>query len=74
MRIFEIGLNEFCINLCLGMAALDVYFGQTYGGQGVECHGLYMLSPGNGTIRRCGPVGDVSLWCVGFKTLILAAC
>jgi hypothetical protein len=21
------------------------------------CYGLYMLGPGNGTIRRCGPVG-----------------
>jgi hypothetical protein len=32
-----------------------------------------MLSEGNGTIRRCGPVGvGVSLG-VGFKTLTLAA-
>jgi hypothetical protein len=21
------------------------------------CYGLYMLNPGSGTIRRCGPVG-----------------
>jgi hypothetical protein len=27
------------------------------------CDGLYMLSLGSGTIRRCGPVGvGVSLW------------
>ena len=32
-------------------------FGQAYGGQGVECDGLYMLAPGSGTIRGCGPVG-----------------
>jgi hypothetical protein len=25
--------------------------------KGVECYGLYMLSPVSGTIRRCGPVG-----------------
>ena len=38
-------------------------FGQAYGGQGVECDGLYMLSPGSGTIRRCGLVGvGVSMW------------
>jgi hypothetical protein len=50
-------------------------------------HGLYMLDPGSGIIRKCGPVGvGVALleevwpcWrkCVtvdvGFKTLILAA-
>jgi hypothetical protein len=28
-----------------------------------SCDGLYTLSPGNGTIRRCGLVGvGVSLW------------
>ena len=28
-----------------------------------HCNGLYMLSPGSGTIWRCGPVGvGVSLW------------
>ena len=32
-------------------------FDQGYGGQRVECDGLYMLGPGSGTIRRCGPVG-----------------
>jgi hypothetical protein len=27
------------------------------------CDGLYMLGPGNGTIKRCGSVGvGVSLW------------
>ena len=27
------------------------------------CDGLYMLGPGSGTIRGCGPVGvGVSLW------------
>jgi hypothetical protein len=30
---------------------LTYVFEQTYGGQGVECDGLYMLSPGSGTIR-----------------------
>jgi hypothetical protein len=30
---------------------------------GMRCDGLYVLSPGNGTIRSCGPVGvGVSLW------------
>jgi hypothetical protein len=38
-------------------------FEPAYGGQGVECDGLYMLSPGSGTIWRCGLVGaGVSLW------------
>ena len=44
----------------------------------VYCDGLYMLSPGSGTIGSCGPVGarcglvgvGVSLWaialCVGY--------
>ena len=32
-------------------------FEQAYGGQGVECGGLNMLGPGNGTIRRCGLIG-----------------
>jgi hypothetical protein len=28
-----------------------------------SCDGLYMLNPGSGTFRRCGPVGiGVSLW------------
>ena len=37
-------------------------FEQLYGGQGVECDGLYMIGPGSGTIWRCGLVGvDVSL-------------
>ena len=26
-------------------------------GQGVECGGLKMLGPGNGSIRRCGLIG-----------------
>jgi hypothetical protein len=33
-------------------------FKQAYGGLGVECDGLHMLSPGSGTIRRCGLVGE----------------
>jgi hypothetical protein len=38
-------------------------FEQVYGGQGVEYDGLYMLGPGSGSFRRCGPVGvGVSLW------------
>jgi hypothetical protein len=32
-------------------------FEQAYGGQGVECDGLYMLGPGSDTIRRCSLVG-----------------
>ena len=32
-------------------------FEPTYGGEGVERDGLYMLDPGSGTIRRCGLVG-----------------
>jgi hypothetical protein len=40
-----------------------VLFEQAYGGQGVECDGLYMLGLGSGTIRRYGLVGiGVSLW------------
>jgi hypothetical protein len=28
-----------------------------------HCDGLYMLGPGSGTIRKCGPVEEgVSLW------------
>lgn len=33
----------------------------------IPCYGLYMLSPGSDTIRRCVPV------VIGFKTLILTA-
>ena len=54
---FEVGLNVFCIMLCLGMAPEDSCLSKPMGSQGVECDGLYMLSPGSGTIRRCGPVG-----------------
>ena len=32
-------------------------FEQAYGGQGVECDGLYMFGLGSGTIRRCSLVG-----------------
>ena len=44
---------------------MEVYLGlvrlnESYKGMGDD---LYMLGPGSGTIRRCGPVGvDVSLW------------
>ena len=31
-------------------------FEQACEGQGVECGGLNMLGPGNGTVRRCGLV------------------
>jgi hypothetical protein len=62
MGILEVGLNIFCIMLCLGMDPIDSYVEQAYGGQGVKCDHLYMLGLGSGTIRRCGPVGvDVSL-------------
>lgn len=39
----------------------------------VFCDGLYMLSPGSGTIRTCGSVGVGVAVGMGFKTLILAA-
>jgi hypothetical protein len=46
------------IMLCLGLPPPQTHmFEQAYGGQGVECDGLYMLGAGSGTIRRCGPVG-----------------
>jgi hypothetical protein len=32
-------------------------FEQVDGGEGVECDGLYMLSPESSTNRRCGPIG-----------------
>jgi len=32
-------------------------FEQAYGSQGVECDGLYMLSPGSGTIGSFDLVG-----------------
>ena len=32
-------------------------FEQVYGGQGVECDGLYILGPGSDAIWRCGLVG-----------------
>ena len=46
-----------------------------------NCDGLYMLAPGSGTIRGCGPVFcrcglvgvGVSLWVWAFNTLVLAA-
>jgi len=28
------------------------------------CDGLYMLGPGSGTVRRCGPVGVGVSFCV----------
>jgi len=36
---------------------------QTYGGQGMECDGLYVLVLGHSTIRHCGLVGvGMSIW------------
>jgi hypothetical protein len=44
--------------LCLVIASID-----SYGGQGVECDGLYLLSLGSDSIRKYGPVGvGMSLW------------
>jgi hypothetical protein len=37
-------------------------FEQIYGGQGVECYGLYILGPGSGTIWRCSLVGIGVSW------------
>jgi hypothetical protein len=43
---------------CLSMAPNGLMcFEQVYGGQGVECHSLYILGPGSVTIWRCGLVG-----------------
>jgi len=38
--------------LWLGMAPITRVLEQSYGGQRMECGGLNMLDPGNGTIRR----------------------
>jgi hypothetical protein len=53
MGTSEVGLNVLFIMLWLDNSPLR----QAYGGQGVECDGLYMLGPGSGTVRRCGLVG-----------------
>jgi hypothetical protein len=38
-----------------GHGLLDISYG--------NCDGVYVLGPGSGTIRRCGPIGvGVSLW------------
>jgi hypothetical protein len=59
MGTFEVGLNVFCIMLCLGVASID----KPLGTKGVESDSLYMLCPGSGTIRRCVPVEvSVSQW------------
>ena len=52
MGTFEVGLNVFCIMLCLGVAPIDFVFEQACGNKEVECCGLSMLGSGNGTIRR----------------------
>ena len=42
---------------------IDLMFEQACGGQGMECDGLYMLSPKSGTVGKCSLVGvGVSLW------------
>jgi hypothetical protein len=55
-------------------------FEQVYGGQGVECDGLYIRGPGSGTIWRYGLVGMGVTWLewvchcgYGLKTLTLVA-
>jgi hypothetical protein len=51
----------------------NVYRGRTQGASSPlkmddDCDGWNMLSPGNGTIRSCGPVGvGVSLWVEVFR-------
>lgn len=42
MGIFEVGLNVFCIILCLLLPPTHG-FEQAYGDEGVECDGLNML-------------------------------
>ena len=62
MGTLEVGLNVFCIMLCLPLPQTAL-FEQAYEVQGVECDGLYVLGPGSGTISRCDLVGiGVSLW------------
>jgi hypothetical protein len=51
----------------LSVASIDnlvqIEFAYGYACKELSCYGLYMLSPGSGTIKRCGPVGvGVSLW------------
>ena len=46
MGTLEVELNVFCIMLCLGMATIE----QVCGCQGVECGGLSMIGPRDGTI------------------------
>jgi hypothetical protein len=63
MGTLNFKLNVSCIMLWLDMAPHRHIFEQAYGGQGVECDGLYMLGPGGGTIRMYGLVGlGASLW------------
>jgi hypothetical protein len=57
----------------MGTLEIRHVFEQAYEGQGVKCDGLYMLGPGSGTIKRCGPVVvSVSLWVWALR-LTLAA-
>jgi hypothetical protein len=62
MRTLKVGLNAFCIMLCLSMPPQTHVFEQVYGGQGVECDGLCILGPGSGTIWRGGLVGIGVTW------------
>ena len=56
MGTLEVGLNVFCIMLCLPLPQTAL-FEQAYEVQGVECDGLYVLGRGSGSTRRCGLVG-----------------
>jgi hypothetical protein len=66
MRTLKVGLNAFCIMLFKYAPHPHPHqthvFGQVYGDQGMECHGLYILGPGSGTIWRCGLVGIGVTW------------
>ena len=57
METFEVGLNIFCIILLFMCGPQTHMLEQAFGGQGVKYDGWYILSPGSGIIRRCGPVG-----------------
>jgi hypothetical protein len=54
MGTFELGINVFCITLCLCMAPQTHTFEYAYGGQGVQCDILIMLCLGKDTIIVCG--------------------
>jgi hypothetical protein len=72
MGIYEFGLKVFLLYAMFRYGPQRLMFEQANGGQGVECDGLYMLSPG--TTIRCGPVGiGVSLWVWVLRPFLIRA-